>query len=272
MAVAAGMCDWAIGTDTGGSIRVPAALCGVVGIKPTLGSISTEGVLPLSRTLDTLGPIATDVATAAGALETMGMRRETLRIAPRKFTNYSLAIPAGWVVELDETVASAWYQLTLLLPEIEFPDRALMARSARTILDVEASAVHRAWLAQHSASYGADVRELLSDGMSVTGVDYLVAQEERLRLIEEVAQAMQGVDAVVVPTTAIVAPKIGESGVREGLTRFTRPFNATGQPVVSVPVRSKGLPVGISVVGHMGRDWDLIQVAKAFEERWGKAA
>jgi aspartyl-tRNA(Asn)/glutamyl-tRNA(Gln) amidotransferase subunit A len=269
VAVAAGMCDWSIGTDTGGSIRVPASLCGVVGIKPTLGAIGTEGVFPLSQTLDNLGPLARDVATAADGLAMMGLPRPEERPAKRRLEDYSIAVPADWVEGLDETVGAAWERISRGLTAIPFPGRVGMVQAARAILDVEAAANHKKWIDEDATRYGADVLKLLIDGMSVTGVAYLAAREERVRLREEAEEAMRGLDAILVPTTAIVAPPIGAKNVRDPLTRFTRPFNTTGQPVVTVPVRTDGLPVGVSVVGHIGRDWDVIAVAEALEAKWG---
>src|ERR1700730_7044335 len=119
VAVAAGMCDWAVGSDTGGSIRIPASFCGVVGFKPALGSIDTAGVIPVSRSLDTLGPLAANVADAARAYTMMSgeeVPQEPTR-EPR------LAVPAGWVSDLDEQTALAWELVSSGLPEIEFVER-----------------------------------------------------------------------------------------------------------------------------------------------------
>ena len=270
VAVAAGMCDWAIGTDTGGSIRIPAALCGVVGLKPTLGKISTEGVMPLSRSLDTVGPLAPDVSSAATALEMMGFgRRPAAGSRVETHANeYRLGIPSGWIEDLDVTVTKAWAPVARQIPEVPFPSRARMAAAARTIQFVEASAIHREWLTQDPSRYGADVLALLEQGLTVPGVDYVEALDEVRRLRSEVAAAMEGLDAVVVPTVGIVAPRIGDQGLRESLTRFTRPFNTTGQPVVSVPIESSGLPVGIQVVGHFGSDWETLRIAEWLESSW----
>lgn len=130
---------------------------------------------------------------------------------------------------------------------------------------MEAAGVHREWLAEDPTRYGADVRELLEAGLRVPAHEYEAAVRERPLLTEEVAEAMRGLDAVLLPTTAIVAPHPSDRDVREPLTRFTRPFNTTGQPVVSVPLRTGGLPVGVQVIGHHGRDWELLQVARAVE-------
>lgn len=270
VAVAAKMCDWAIGTDTGGSIRIPAAFCGVVGIKPTIGAISTEGVLPLSRSLDTAGPLAADVSTAGQALEMMGLKRASGAGTERaaRLSEYRLGVPAGWVEDLDETIAAAWADVSQQLPEVSFPDRGRMAAAARTITWAEASAVHRAWLAEDAGRYGSDVRVMLERGLTVLAVDYVEALEEVQRLRSEVAAAMVSLDAVILPTVGIVAFPFGKQDLREIVSRFTRPFNATGQPVVSVPIRSSGLPAAVQVVGHFGKDWDVIRIAEAVEKAW----
>src|SRR5262245_7654625 len=121
-AVAAGLCDWAVGSDTGGSIRIPAALCGVVGFKPTIGAVDTEGVVPLSRTLDTLGPLAPDVAAAARALEMMSYLTGLLPERPRPPAELRIAAPRGWGTGLEPLLAEAWSSLTAGLPEIDLPD------------------------------------------------------------------------------------------------------------------------------------------------------
>src|SRR5205823_8686522 len=216
-AVAAGMCDWAIGTDTGGSIRIPAALCGVVGVKPTRGKVSTEGVIPLSHSLDTVGPLAPNVRTGAEALAMMGVERQA--DARSAGTAHRLGIPAGWVEHLDEVVERAWSAVAREIPEVPFPDRERLAAAARTVLFVEASAFHRAWLSEDASRYGADVRALLEQGMTVLGVDYLGALEEVNRLKTEVAASMENLDAVVLPTVGMIAPPIGGRAERDAFTR-----------------------------------------------------
>src|SRR3989449_6293612 len=138
VAVAAGMCDWAIGSDTGGSIRIPASLCGVVGFKPALGSIDTTGVIPLSRSLDTLGPIASDVATAAAAYSMMS--GESLVVEPVRAPR--LGLPAGWVADLDDGTAQAWDMVSAGIPEVPFPSRDELFKAGLMIFLVEAAALH----------------------------------------------------------------------------------------------------------------------------------
>jgi aspartyl-tRNA(Asn)/glutamyl-tRNA(Gln) amidotransferase subunit A len=263
VAVAAGMCDWAVGSDTGGSIRIPASFCGVVGFKPSLGSIDTTGVIPLSISLDTLGPLAPDVMSAARAFSMMSgeaMPKEPTR-QPR------LAVPAGWVADLDEETARAWRMVSAGLPEVEFVKREPLYAYSLTVLQVEASTYHRRWVAESPEKYGSDVLGHLRRGLEILGVDYAEALAALRKLRTEAMQAMDGIDALVLPSTAIVAPPISASiEVREPITRFTRPFNATGQPVVSIPAPVRGMPVGIQVVGRTNSG--AIGAAAWLEQQW----
>jgi aspartyl-tRNA(Asn)/glutamyl-tRNA(Gln) amidotransferase subunit A len=263
VAVAAGMCDWAVGSDTGGSIRIPASFCGVVGFKPAFGSIDTTGVIPLSPTLDTLGPLASDVMSAARAYTMMSgeaMPQEPMR-RPR------LAVPAGWVANLDEETAQAWRLVSAGLPEVAFIKREPLYTFSLTVLQVEASTYHRRWMAETPEKYGADVLGLLRRGLEIPAVDYAEALAALRELRADAMRAMEGIDALVLPATAIVAPSISASiEVREPITRYTRPFNATGQPVVSLPAPVRGLPVGIQVVGLTNSG--TIAAAAWLEHQW----
>ena len=263
VAVAAGMCDWAIGSDTGGSIRIPASLCGVVGFKPALGSIDTTGVIPLSRSLDTLGPMAHDVAGAGLAFSMMsGEAAPTDPIAEPR-----LGIPKGWVNGLDEPTERAWRLVSAGLPGVDFPDRERLFEVGLTILLVEAAVYHRRWAAEKPEKYGADVIAHIRRGLAILAVDFDEALAVWPRLREEAHQAMEGIDALLLPATAIVAPPV-EAGneVREPLTRFTRPFNTTGQPVLTLPAPVRGLPVGIQVVGRT--NGGAISAARWLERKW----
>jgi len=265
VAVAVGMCDWAIGSDTGGSIRIPSSLCGVVGFKPALGSIDTSGVVPLSRSLDTLGPIAPDVATAAAAYSMMSGESHAVEPvrAPR------LGVPAGWVGGLDGETAKAWDVVSADLPEVDFPSRDELSKVGLTILLVEAAAFHRRWAAECPEKYGADVIGHIRRGLEILAVDFEEALVAWPRLRAEAYRAMDGIDALLVPATAIIAPLISAGDeVREPLTRFTRPFNTTGQPVITLPAPVSGLPVGIQVIANTNSL--AINVAATLEKEWGE--
>jgi aspartyl-tRNA(Asn)/glutamyl-tRNA(Gln) amidotransferase subunit A len=132
----------------------------------------------------------------------------------------------------------------------------------------EASFYHRGWMASHPELYGADVRERLFLGAKIPATAYADALARRQELIAAVETAMRDFDAILAPATAMVAPPVGGPDVREPLTRFTRPFSATGQPVVTLRAPIAGLPVGIQVVGHMAADLRLLEVALALEANW----
>ena len=263
VAVAAGMCDWAIGSDTGGSIRIPASLCGVAGFKPALGSIDTSGVVPLSRSLDTLGPLAADVASTKEAFSSMSGEA----VSSEHLKRPRFGVPAGWIADLDEPTARAWRLVSAGLPEIDFVDRDQLFRNGLTILLVEAAAYHRRWAGEFPEKYGADLLGHIRRGLSILAVDFEEALRERPRLQEAAARAMEGVDALLLPATAIVAPPVDAGDeVREPLSRFTRPFNTTGQPVAVLPAPARGLPVGIQVVGHTNAD--TLRAAMWLEREW----
>ena len=266
-AVVAGMCDWAIGSDTGGSIRIPAGLCGCVGFKPTIGMISTEGVFPLSRSLDTMGSLAPDVRSASRAIEMMSGL--TGIVPGENRSGFRLAVPAGWFEDLDSETRQAWERVAGELPEIDFPSWNELGAPGITILNSEAAQLHRERVDKHADRIGKDVLANLRRGLEVTAVDYLEALVERERLSDEVEDRMAAVDAILVPATPRVAPRIDDSeGVRPLMTRYTRPFNVTGQPVVTIPAPTAGLPVGIQVIGRYGEDVRVAAVAAWLEATW----
>lgn len=271
VAVAAGFCDWALGSDTGGSIRIPAALCGVVGFKPTVGTVDTEDVLPLSRTLDTLGPLAPDVRTAALALEAMSDLRDLLPRHPHPRAGLRLAVPLGWGEDLAPELREAWSAAAAGLPRIPFPGLDRLVAVGRTILLVEAAAVHRRSVERHPDRYGEDVLRLLREGLQVPRTEYVTALREQSRLRLEAEAAMDGWDALLVPATRAGAPRIGDPYSRADLSDYTRPFNTTGQPVIALPAprpAADGMPVGVQVVGHFGQEAALVEVALALEVEW----
>jgi aspartyl-tRNA(Asn)/glutamyl-tRNA(Gln) amidotransferase subunit A len=263
VAVAAGMCDWAVGSDTGGSIRVPASLCGVVGFKPAFGTIDTSGVIPLSWSLDTLGPMAPDVEAAARAFEMMSGQAVSLE----QLGKPRIAVPAGWVSGLDEPTERAWRLVSQGLPEIDFVDRDLLFSAGLTILLVEAATYHRRWADDFPEKYGSDVLGHIRRGLGILAVDFEEAMRERPNLQQAAARAMEGIDALLLPATAIVAPPVDSGNeVREPLARFTRPFNTTGQPVVALPAPVRGLPVGMQVVARTNAE--ALRAALWLEREW----
>ena len=272
-AVASGACDWAIGTDTAGSIRIPASLCGVVGFKPTNGTISVAGVIPLSRSMDAVGALAPDVSTAARAADIMSGGALSARPSPAKL-RFRIGVPKGWVSGgLDEETAAVWSAVSAGLRPVPFPDRKEMFRLAEVIQQWEAMEFHRRWFEAYPESYSPPVHQRLAAAGKISRSEYVAACRDRVRLRQEVARAMADVDAVLLPTTACVAPKLETAEqIREPMVRFTRPFNLTGQPVFSIPAPVEGLPVGIQIIGRHGDDSRLAAVALAKEKAWARRA
>ncbi|MBJ7603308.1 MAG: amidase [Candidatus Dormibacteraeota bacterium] len=267
-AVAAGVCDWAVGTDTGGSVRIPAGLCGVVGFKPTYGTVDTSGVVPLSHSLDTVGSLANDVATASRAVAMMAGTDDWGAVPALTQARLRLAVPALWVQDLDTGTQRAWDVISHGLPQIEFPALHAMQKACLDIMYPEAAAFHREWIRTRPQDYSPDVLSRLHTAFGVSGADYIDALTNRRRMQAEVARAMRGLDAILLPTCASVAPLISDSVETAPLVRFGRPFNLTGQPVFTLPAPVEGLPVGIQVIGHLGRDIELSAVAAALEQIW----
>jgi aspartyl-tRNA(Asn)/glutamyl-tRNA(Gln) amidotransferase subunit A len=293
-AVAAGLCYGSIGTDTGGSIRIPASLCGIVGLKPTFGRVSVDGVIPLSPHLDCVGPLARTVHDAALLLEPIMPRVKgephprTLRkfsVKPRKFT---LGIPKEFFLDVisedvyfvfDEAIRAlkgqkvSFRQVSLnLLEETE--------DAGNQIAWAEATHYHgqARWFPSHAAEYGDDVRSRLESGTKVTAAAYLSALELREKFIQQFHLALEdaSVDALVVPTTPITAPAIGLEAIRLGekdhstralLLRTNRPANLAGVPAITVSCgfTPSGLPVGLQLIGAVTAEHLLLQIARAFE-------
>lgn len=268
-AVAAGLCDWAIGTDTAGSVRMPAALCGVVGFKPTSGNVSLLGVVPLARSLDTVGALAPDVLTAVRGVELMASRGSIVPSDPiPPLAKLKLAVPGGWVEGLDEETARAWELVAASLAEIGFPARQPMTDATMAIAGFESAEFHHRWMKEHPEEYGADVLERLRTGAEVTEDAHVQALWTREMSRIAVREAMKGWDAILLPACACVAPKLDDPDRREPLTRFLRAFSLTGQPVITLPAPVAGLPVGIQVIGHFGDDAGVARVALALEREW----
>jgi aspartyl-tRNA(Asn)/glutamyl-tRNA(Gln) amidotransferase subunit A len=266
-AVAAKLCEWAVGTDTAGSIRIPASLCGVVGFKPTFGTVDTDRVISLSRSLDTVGALATSVRVAAEGVAMMtGTTAPPAKPPPG---DLRLAIPEDWISDLDDHTAQVWRGLSKGLPSIALPDRSAMTATLATIQIAEASAFHREWLSRWPERYSRDLQRKLRRGLDISAVDYLEARDEQHRFRALVEDALSTVDALILPATAVVAPLLNGPELREPLLRFTRPFSLTGHPVIVIPGAISGLPVGIQVVGRYGRDQELIAVAGHLERVWG---
>jgi len=234
-AVASGEADGALGTDTGGSIRIPAACCGVVGFKPTFGLVPLDGVFPAAPSFDHAGPIARDVA---GCIELLGLDAPRVDLA-------DLAVGLAW--DVDVPVAGS---------RVDFPTAVAVAPAAHR----ETADVHREIFAEQSELYGDDVRGFIEAALDVTDAEVAAAVRARAELAERAADALDGLDVVVTPTLACPVPAAGErsADVFEPMTRYTFPFNALGWPALAIG--------GVQLAARAGDDALVLGAGLALEE------
>ncbi len=292
-AVAAGLCYGSIGTDTGGSIRIPAALCGIVGLKPTFGRVSVARIVPLSPRLDCVGPLARCSADAAALLDPIFVRAKKelpLRQATKSSSRHGfrLGLPKTFFLEeLSREVSSAFEEGVRFLRKqgaalepVSIPLVEETEDAGNQIAWAEATHYHQqaGWYPARAADYGEDVLTRLAMGAKVPATTYLKAMQLRDSFIEHfhAAMAEARLDALLVPTTPIPAPKIAEETAAIGgrnhptralLLRNNRPANLGGLPAISVPCgrTTEGLPVGFELIGAAMDDALLLRIAHAFE-------
>ncbi len=286
-AVAAGMCAASIGTDTGGSIRNPAAACGVVGLKPAAGELSCDGVIPLSRTLDSIGPITRSVGDAWIVYRAMAgdPSPSPLEATSQEGSgaNVRLGVPRRHLLEsLDPGVRARFEEALGRLraagfaaEDVEIPHAPAAAAVYLHIVLPEASEYHARRLEARPEDYTPPVRLRLEMGRAILAEDYVRAMRGREVLRREVDEALSGRDALVLPTLPIPAPILGAATVdvggsieptRAALLRLTQIFNLSGSPAISIPCgKTEGLPCGLQIVGHRGRTKELMSLALAIE-------
>ena len=279
-AVASGMCYAAIGTDTAGSIRQPASVCGVVGLKPSYGLVSTQGIIPLSQSLDHAGPITRSVEDAAIVLDAIadngGKYSEDIE---RGIQDLVLGVPRKYFFEdLDSEIASAVEQAIQRLGrtaksvrEVECP-----IEQDRTVFNAEARAYHRNKIASSSALYDPETLRRLQSGDPITDAEYQHAFEHLQRTRKKIGQMFRDVDILVTPTVPVRTPRISDlladiSALRPAemlLLRNTRPINVWGLPAISIPcgATSQGLPIGLQIIGPPGEDAKVLRLASAYEQ------
>ncbi|HWX37853.1 MAG TPA: amidase [Candidatus Sulfotelmatobacter sp.] len=298
-AVAAGLCTASIGTDTGGSIRVPSAFCGALGLKPTFGRVSVFGTMPLSPSLDHVGPIARSVADAAILLGAIAGRDpldptsspkpvEDFRAALKKpLRKFRLGRPREhyWekvdpeVRRIAEAALRAMENRGAIVTEVSLPHLKESLDAATEISLAEALHVHEAagYFPSRASDYGEEVRHRIEAGAKVPAHRYLAGFDVRKRLLAEFDAAFQSVDAVVAPTVPVPAPPIGaesvwidgeEIGVRAAIVGHCRPANFTGLPAISVPCgfTREGLPVGLQIIGRPFEEASLLRIAHSYEQ------
>ncbi len=295
VAVATGMGAASVGTDTGGSIRVPSALSGIVGLKPTYGLVSTAGTIPLGDTFDHCGPIARNVTDACIVLEMIAGRypRGTMRPSWRKLRTgmprkLRIGMPKDFyfdrleseVRHCVEAAAKKFETLGARVEEVSLPHLARAVDQATNIVVAEASHYHESqgYFPARAAEYGDDVRSHLEFGHKLLAVEYFRGLDARREIIEDFEAAFERVDVILAPTTPITAPRVGETQVRvtgeretatrAELLRLTRPANITGMPAISIPCgfTREGLPVGMQLMGPSWGEARLLAVALAYEQ------
>lgn len=267
-AVAAGLCDWALGTDTGGSIRIPAAACGVVGFKPTFGLLSNQGVVQVSETLDTVGPLAADVAGIRDAMAILTGRPSVALARP----NFTLVAPPGeWLGQLDPSVSAMWRSVGATLPVAALPDRAALTHAAWVVLAYEACRFHRKRMEADLTIFSPDVRAVLEAGADLTDAEYESALARLAADATACDAALSDGRVLVIPATASAIPSFRDEASREPLTRFTRPFNGSGQPAICLPIPTRRPPLAMQLVAPRGADAWLLDVAKEVESTWQRS-
>lgn len=294
-AVATGMVFMATGTDTGGSIRIPASYCGTVGLKPTYGLVSRYGVSPLGLTLDHIGPLTRtvrdtqlvmDVIAGHDERDSSSSKRQDWSFE-RPVSSLTVGLPENFYFDrVDPEVAAAVRNAATqceavgarVVP-VQVPDMDALNAVARLILLVEASAMHEPHLAKRD-HYGADVLALLDQGRLIPGTDYVNAQRIRRQFVLQFRELFRNIDILLTPTIPIVAPRIGQTQVdlggqavdtRLATTLFVRAINALGLPALSLPCGSSaaGLPIGVQLIGRAFEDGVLLGLASALESALG---
>lgn len=298
-AVAAGLGVIALGTDTGGSVRIPACLCGVSGVKPTTGQISLEGIIPLSWSLDTVGPLArrvSDVAATlavcsgrslqeAGAIDQSG--DYFLHIRNRQVRNWRIGVPVDeYFNKMQPAVAAAFgntvqalRDLGCQLIDFDSPGIEAMYEIYTPIIQAEGSAYHERYR-ENEHLYGSNFRERILPGRELKALVYLEAHRRQLEFQQEWLRLATRFDVVIVPTVPAVAPPHGVSTIEIGdesfpfralLARFTRPFSMLGWPALTIPngVNAEGLPTGVQIAGPPDSEERLLILGYQLEQALG---
>jgi aspartyl-tRNA(Asn)/glutamyl-tRNA(Gln) amidotransferase subunit A len=295
-AVAARLTFAALGSDTGGSIRMPAHFCGVTGLKTTYGRISRAGAMPLSQSLDTVGPLARtaeDCALLLGLMAGADADDPTAASVPlpdymaatrESIKGLKIGVPTAFYVDdLDSEVARILDETMTVLKregaevvQVELPDQRQLTAACQLVLAVEAAAFHKRWMIERPQDYGPQVLMRLQNGLAIPGVSYLEALRWRGPALAAYLAAVAGVDAVIAPVAPVAAPTLAESDVGNSpdaeaviqrLTRFTRPINYLGLPSLAIPsgFTKSCLPVGMQLIGRSFDEAMLLRIGAAFQ-------
>jgi aspartyl-tRNA(Asn)/glutamyl-tRNA(Gln) amidotransferase subunit A len=299
-AVALGMGFGSMGSDTGGSIRIPAALCGVVGLKPTYGRVSLRGVVPLAWSMDHAGPLARTVEDAAILLEiTAGYdpqdpysrKRDTPRFTEalkETIRGVRVGIPNNYfydnltpeVEKALQTAAGVLRRLGAEIAHVDVPAVAIHRAVWLQIATPEAYSFHEARLREHGDQFGRDVRARLEPGRELLSIDYIRAQRARQLIKQECKRLFESIDVLVTPTVPMPAPRVedlqkpwagGPETTLGALARCTRFFNVAGLPAISIPCgfTSEDLPLGMQIAGRAFDEFTVLRVAHAYEQETG---
>lgn len=290
VALAAGLCFGALGTDTGGSIRIPSALCGVVGLKPTRGRISVRGVIPLAWSLDHVGPMARGVQDVAilykaiagydpsdpfsvrvpvkNVFTTLTNGVQGMRVALASDSYFTDIDPQ--VLEAVRQAAQVFEGLGARLSEAPLPGASEAAEINAVIVHSEAAAFHRDRLVAQPEDFGQDVLRRLHHGEAFTSTESLLARGAQPVIHRQYERFFENYDILLTPTTPIPAPLRGGDAVDRArlLTRFTAPFNLTGMPALSLPCgfTSQGLPIGLQIISRPWAEAEVLRAAYAYEQ------
>lgn len=291
IAVATGMALGALGTDTGGSIRIPASLCGIVGFKPTFGRVSVRGVFPLSWNLDHVGPLTKCVKDAAVILQVISlydpMDPSSIKMLAGDYLSHLLDDVTGRKIALglgdymesaDPEVLSAvresvpvFESVGCKVQEVNMDWLREAALANKTMIQSDGAAVHRDRLREHPEMFGEDIRRRLEDGANTTSTEYILARRTQTEIRKRFEQFFESYDFLITPTTPIPAPTIeGHDAVEQAgrLTRFTAPFNLAGLPALSLPCgfTKEGLPIGLQIISRAWADAKVLNAGYAFEQ------
>jgi aspartyl-tRNA(Asn)/glutamyl-tRNA(Gln) amidotransferase subunit A len=280
-----------LGTDTGGSIRIPASLCGIVGFKPTYGRVSTRGVFPLSWNLDHVGPLTRSVKDAALMLQVISAYDPedptSIKMITGDYLGHlvddmegrKIALGVGEYIDgADAEVVAAVCEAAKMfeamgcrVQEVNVDWMRDAALANKTMTQSDGAAVHRDRLKEHPEMFGEDIRRRLEDGAKTTSTEYILARRTQAETRKRCEQFFESYNLLLTPTTPIAAPTIaGHDAVEQAgrLTRFTAPFNLTGLPALSVPCgfTREGLPIGMQIVSHAWADAKVLNAGYAYEQ------
>ncbi|HEY7150871.1 MAG TPA: amidase [Solirubrobacterales bacterium] len=268
-ALAAGLADAALGSDTAGSIRAPAACCGIVGFKPTFGLVPVEGCFPLAPSFDHVGPMARSVSACAEMMAALAPEMDPVpELAPE-----DVEVGVGWTAEAEPLVRSRVTDAAATFPrrrEIALP---AMPPGVADVRMRETAQTHAELFAEHRDLYGEDVAAKLDRCLRVTDAEYEAGRRARERYRERFAELTRGVDVLLTPTEPMVAPPVGvgDLALRDRLTRFTYPFDAIGAPALAIPCgpAEEGLPASAQLAGRPGADALVLGVGALLERALG---